>query len=542
LPVWSGPSGRRIDLEPARWDHRRLNAVFTKYRLGGIIAKIIKTGKVLLPFGEAIMKRHASWLATAIAVAGMAGLGGTAQAQQQDRGAAMLAPQYRVDADWPKPLPNNWQMGQVAGISVGPDDNIWVLHRPRTLSSSEAGATQAHPGTFVCNPGGQPVEEAASCADGDEFQQPTAADAFGNPRPHGPVSDNSIPAPAVLKFDRDGNLLDAWGGPRRHGDHWNWPDPIWDSASGVDCQWPANEHAIHVSDQGKVYIASNGQGDGSTSVALNDTGWDGQVLKLSQTGTCELQVGAPLGDGEPGELANSNATGGGVDGTPQLFRPANMHVDGGDLYIADGYGNRRIVVVDKATGQYKRHWGAYGDVEVEDQMPGPAAEDRPLADSRPGQFRTPVHCVRVADDGRIYVCDRANNRIQVFSQQVGKSQGGCTDPQKSENNGCGFLFEKYIRADTLGPGSVWDLALSPDREQSCVHQADGSNQRVNTLYRPTLEVLDTFGDSGRLAGAFHWVHDIAADSEGNLYTSEVDTGKRAQKFVRVGRRTCRSSS
>jgi len=477
----------------------------------------------------------------ALAVMAVAGGGASATAQDAD-GGAMLAPQFRVDAAWPKPLPNNWQMGQVAGVSVGPDDNIWVLHRPRSLDDSEAGATDAHPGLFVCSANGAAVEETASCAPDDEFAEPTAADAFGNPRPDGPISDTSIPAPAVLKFDREGNLLDAWGGPLHHGENWGWPEPIWDSASGVECQWPANEHAIHVSDEGNVYIASNGNGDGSTGVALNDTGWDGQVLKFSDTGTCELQIGAPLGDGEPADLADSNATDGGVNGTPQLFRPANMSVHGDDLFISDGYGNRRVVVVDRATGEYQRHWGAYGDIDVDDGDPGSAAADRPLASTRPAQFRTPVHCVRIADDGRIYVCDRVNNRIQVFSQEVGTVTEGCTDPATSEDNGCGFLFETFIRADTLGPGSVWDLALSPDEEQSCVHQADGSNQRVNTLYRPTLAVLDSFGESGRQPGAFHWIHDIAADSEGNLYTSEVDTGKRAQKFVRVGRRTCRAPS
>ena len=463
-------------------------------------------------------------------------------AAQSEGGAAMLAPQFRVDPDWPKPLPNNWQLGQVAGVSVDADDNIWVLHRPRSLDSSEAGATDAHPGLFVCEEGGPTVAETATCDANAEFAEPTPADAFGHPRPDGPISDNAIPAPSVLKFDREGNLLDAWGGPLHHGEDWDWPDPIWTNASGVECQWPANEHAIHVGDDGKVYIASNGNGDGTTAAGLNDNGWDGQVLKFSQTGTCELQIGAPLGDGEPAELADSNDTDGGVNGTPQLFRPANMHVDGGELYIADGYGNRRVVVVDAATGQYQRHWGAYGDVDIDDQDPGSAAADRPLASSRPAQFRTPVHCVRIADDGLIYVCDRVNNRIQVFNQEVGTDTDGCTDPEAAENNGCGFVFETYLRADTLGPGTVWDLALSPDREQSCVHQADGSNQRVNTLYRPTLAVLDSFGEAGRYAGAFHWIHDIAADSEGNLYTSEVDSGKRAQKFVRVGRRTCRAAN
>ncbi|UEX77883.1 hypothetical protein [Sediminicurvatus halobius] len=466
------------------------------------------------------------------------------QAADEGAGAtgSALAPQFRVDPDWPKPLPNNWQVGQVAGVSVGPNDNIYVLHRPRSLSSSQAGATDAEPGVYVCNAQGELVERGTTCRSTDEFEEATAADAFGHPRPHGPVSDNSIPAPAVLKFDQEGNLLDAWGGPRHHGEDWGWPDPLWTSAPGADCQWPANEHGLHVDDDGHVYIAANGEGDGTTGVALNDRGWDGHLLKFSAEGECLLQVGEPLGPGRPDKLADSNDTDGGVNGTPQLFRAANMHVHGDNLYIADGYGNRRIVVVDKETGEYKRHWGAYGDVTVDDTAPGPFAEERPVTANRPSQFRTPVHCVRVADDNeRIYVCDRVNNRIQVFDQSVGTDER-CTEPSQQKNNECGFLFEKFVRADTLGPGSVWDLALSSDRAQSCVHQADGSNQRLYTLHRPTLNILDSFGESGRQAGAFHWLHDVAADSHGNLYTTEVDTGKRAQRFERVGRRNCREQA
>jgi len=449
------------------------------------------------------------------------------------------APQFRVDPDWPKALPNDWRVGQVAGIAVAPDDTIWVLQRPRSLSSSGAGATDAMAGVFVCEEGGPPMEEGAACEEGAEFETAVAADAFGNPRPHGPLAERGYPAPAVLQFDQEGNLLQAWGGPERHGEDWNWPDPIWTSADGVECQWPANEHGLHVDADGMVYVASNGDGDGTTGAAGNDRGSDGHILKFTPDGECVLQIGAPLGEGEPAELADSNATDGGANGTPQLYLPANMHVHGEELFIADGYGNRRIVVVDKETGQYLRHWGAYGDVSVDDTIPGPFAEDRPAEQNPPAMFRTPVHCVRVAEDDMIYVCDRVNNRIQVFDMTAGTgAEEGCTDPRRQADNGCGFVTEKFIRADTLGPGSVWDLAMSPDEAQSCLHQADGTNQQVYTLHRPTLEILASFGGSGRAAGLFHWIHDIAADSQGNLYTTEVDTGMRAQRFERVSGEAC----
>lgn len=460
-----------------------------------------------------------------------------AQGDAAPSGASAAAPKFRVVADWPKALPNEWRVGQVAGVAVAPDDTIWVLQRPRSLDGSEAGATDAHDGVFVCVEGGPAVEEGAACAEGDDFETATAADAFGNARPDGPIADRGLPAPAVLQFSQDGDLLTAWGGPERHGADWSWPDPIWTSAEGVECDWPASEHGIFVDEDGMVYIAANGSGGGETGDAGNDRGWDGHVLKFTPEGECVMQIGAPLGEGEAAELADSDATGGGANGTPQLFRPANMHAHGDELFIADGYGNRRIVVVDRETGQYRRHWGAYGDVSVDDADPGPFAADRPAEQNPPAQFRTPVHCVRVAEDDRIYVCDRVNNRIQVFDMSAG-TDAGCTDPAREPDNGCGFVMEKFIRADTLGPGSVWDLALSPDEAQSCLHQADGTNQQVYTLHRPTLEILDAFGGSGRSAGLFHWIHDIAADSQGNLYTTEVDSGMRAQKFERVSGDGC----
>ncbi len=239
-------------------------------------------------------------------------------------------------------------------------------------------------------------------------------------------------------------------------------------------------------------------------------------------------------------MADSNDMTGGMSGTPQLWRPADSEVDPAtnELYIADGYGNHRVVVVAADTGMYQRHWGAYGQNPVDDTAAdavGPYAEDRD-AGVIPLHFRNPVHCVRIAGDGLVYVCDRPNDRIQVFDRE---SVGAPCDNPGQEEGQCGFVTEKFLEPDTLGPGSVWDLDTSADRWQSCLFNVDGSNQRVDELHRPTLELLAQFGRNGRLAGQFHWVHNLAVDSKGNMYTAEVDTGKRAQKFRRAGPIGCK---
>lgn len=421
-------------------------------------------------------------------------------------GADAQWPDFLVAPRWPQPLPNNWIIGQVGGIAVDRHDNIWILQRARSLDNSEAGATDAYV---------DPVTGEVATEENDEGEE-VPIDALGNPRPFGPIAECCLPAPAVLKFDRDGKLLDAWGGPADEGYLGS------DQCREEDgCVWPAGEHGIYVDHNDYVYIAGNGSGEGGFPWAA-DHGADGHVLKFTSDGTHVLTVGEP-GPGED-EVPDSNDTDGGLNGTPQLYLPADSEVDPrtNELYIADGYGNHRVVVVDAETGQYKRHWGAYGQVPVDDEAAdavGPYAEDRDAGET-PQHFRNPVHCVRLTYDGKVYVCDRVNNRIQVF-----------------ETNGT-FVEEKFIRPDTLLNGSVWDLDTSTDRRQSCLYNADGSNQYVDTLHRKSLKLLATFGRHGRNAGQFHWVHNLATDSEGNIYTAEVDTGKRVQKFLRKGTDSC----
>jgi DNA-binding beta-propeller fold protein YncE len=182
-----------------------------------------------------------------------------------------------------------------------------------------------------------------------------------------------------------------------------------------------------------------------------------------------------------------------------------------ELYIADGYYNKRVLVVDAHTGMYKRHWGAYGNVP-DDTPLGPYNPADPPAQ----QFRNPVHRVRISNDGLVYVADRQNNRIQVF-----------------EKDGT-FVKEFFIDRNALGAGSACELDFSNDKRQKYIYVADSVDNVVWVLLRETGEILKTIGRGGRNAGQFKQSHSVAVDSKGNLYVGEVDTGARIQKFKHVG--------
>jgi hypothetical protein len=342
------------------------------------------------------------------------------------------APRLEVDPRWPKPLPNGWILGQVAGIAVDDRDHVWIIQRPKSLTDDEKGATLDPPVSKCC-----------------------------------------APAPPVLELDQDGNLVQAWGGPAAV------PD------------WPSNEHGISVDAKGFVWIGGNGENDG-------------QVLKFTRDGKLVLRIG------KQGPQTGSADT-------TRLGRPATAEVDPAtnEVYVADGYFNRRVVVFDADSGAYKRHWGAYGEAPS-DAEKVTLSRPAPPTSPPPRQFGNPVHCARPSRDGLVYVCDRINDRIQVF-----KRDGT-------------FVKEFSISPKTAANGSVWDIALSRDPHQQFIFLADGRNNELLTLRRETGEVVSTTGRPGRGAGEFHWVHDIALDSKGNLYTGEVDTGKRVQRFVQRG--------
>jgi len=333
-------------------------------------------------------------------------------------------PAFAVDPSWPKQLPNNWIIGQVGGITVDGQGHIWVIHRPRSLTDDEKGATLTPPRSKCC-----------------------------------------ASAPPVLEFDVDGNLLRAWGGP------------------GDGYEWVGREHGIEVDDRGFVWIGGNADNDNA-------------ILKFTVDGKYVAQIGriAPRTD---------------TNDTSQLGKPAETAIDkdANEIYVADGYGNRRIIVFDATTLAYKRHWGAYGHVPNDDKQP-PYDPKAPVQQ----QFGNPVHCVKIADDGLVYVCDRTQNRIQVF-----KKDGT-------------FLKEWFFEKATLGNGAVWDLAIWPDPKQTYLLNADGENNEIRIIKREDGSVVGSFGHSGRNAGQFHWIHTMAVDKLGNVYTGEVDNAKRIQKF------------
>jgi DNA-binding beta-propeller fold protein YncE len=274
-------------------------------------------------------------------------------------------------------------------------------------------------------------------------------------------------APAVMEFDAEGNLLRHWGGPDK------------------GHPWVKNEHGIHVDKDGNVWVGGNNDGD--------------QILKFSPDGKFLQQIG-------------QNDDSKGSSSKTRLGRPAHMITDeaANEIYVADGYGNRRVIVFDATTGAYKRHWGAYGKEAKDDKMPPYTPTAAPSE-----QFSNPVHCVRIANDGLVYVCDRANDRIQVF-----RKDGT-------------FVKEFKVEPQTLANGAVWDLVLSDDPQQRFIFVADGANGQIITLARENGEVLTQWGRHGRQPGQFKWVHNIAIDSKGNLYTAEVGFGRRVQKFNRA---------
>jgi len=427
-----------------------------------------------------------------------------------NKSAAATTPGFVSDPGWPAPLPHNWLLGQIGGLYVDQNDHIWVYNRPRTMTSDEAAL------------------ETRGGADGKN--------GLGYARPNGAVADCCNAAPSVLEFDTAGKLLRSWGGPADPG----WLESHCKAADG--CIWPNSEHGIYVDHKGNIWLAGNGGRpvDAASSWTTHKEGADGFVLKFDQDGNFKMRIG-----GTPTAPA-SNDTGGGVNGTPLLYLPADMVVDPktNRLYVADGYGNRRILIVDADTGKYIGHFGAYGSNPVDDA--GAAAGGRWVTDrlkgvKKPAFFRNPVHCVKIADDGKIYVCDRGNDRIQVFDSKDASLGKPCSNPDGAAGK-CGFVAEQAISANTetlpAMPGTSVSLNFSKDAAQSCLYVGDNSNMTIYLLNRSNLQELGRLGRSGRDAGQFHWLHQVSLDSKGNIYTAEVDSGKRIQKFVRYGAAGC----
>ena len=284
-----------------------------------------------------------------------------------------------------------------------------------------------------------------------------------------PTAECCHAAPPVLEFDQAGNLVNSWGGP------------------GQGYEWPASNHGITIDGKGNVWIGGN-------------AATDNHVLKFTKDRKFIKQFG----------FAYANS---GSNDTWAFHQVAKIFVDdaNNEAYISDGYGNHRVAVIDATTGVFKRYWGAYGNKPSDENMGRYNPTAPPLQ-----QFRNPVHCAELTKDRMLYVCDRVNNRIQVFTAE-GK-----------------FVKEEFYMKKTLAAGSVWDIAFSRDPQQRFIYVADGQNDRVHIIDRQTLKLLTSFGDGGRQPGLFFGTHSIATDSKGNLYTTETYEGKRVQRFINKG--------
>jgi len=356
-----------------------------------------------------------------VIVAGVAGkwLSGTEAAAQTPPAQARAMPMFEADPSWPK-VPSKWKLGDASSIAIDAQDNVWVLHRPRTLKPDQA----------------------------------------------------AMAAPPIVVFDGAGNYLKSWGG------------------AGRGYEWPEREHGIHIDHKGYVWVGGNNCATGGLP-GLKPVA-DDALLKFTQDGKFVLQIG------------KSNQSQGDAD-TSNVHRAADAWVypKTNELFVADGYGNHRVIVFDADTGAFKRMWGAFGKPPAGvDNCAVTAPKSFPDAEGPPNY--NVVHAIRVANDGMVYVADRENRRLQMFTSE-------------------GKFVKQLLKTDT---SFARDLAFSPDREQQFLYVGGGKS--IAVVDRKTLEVIGVIQIPGQLGPGHH----IATDSKGNIYLAQTSAG--LQKLVFKG--------
>ena len=345
-------------------------------------------------------------------------------------------PRFKVDAAWPE-IPADGTLGQVSGVAVDAQDNVWIVQRPNTLAAAENGLIQTPPWTVGC------------CR----------------------------PLPPVIAFSPAGTIIKSFGGPAAA--------PVVD---GVN-QWPNNMHGMFVAKDNTLWFGGNGEGD---HVIFNYT-VDGKFIR---------------------QLGRKGQTKGNLD-QATLGNPADVNDEDGEVMIADGYLNERVIAFDSKTSQFKWVIGAYGGAPAVTDPARITQVRKEGAEPNGKTLSNVVHCVVKTRDRHVYVCDRLNNRGQVYREDAA---GKLT-----------FETEFTLATQSFGSGAVTDIAFSPD--QKYVYVVDISNGFVWILLRATHQPLARIGKVGRYAGEFIAAHNVATDSKGNLYVTEVGTGQRIQKFV-----------
>jgi len=384
----------------------------------------------------------------------------TPKAAAASKPSAAQAPRFEVAMLWPKPMPNHWIEGSSVGVAVDAQDHVFVLNI------------------------------------GDAFNARTEIGAAATP----PTGECCSPAPSVLEFDQSGELVGHWGGP------------------GSGYSWPQTPSGIAIDKLGNVWIAGSGPND----MQLLKFSHDGKFLMAAGKAVAPPPMQAPAPAAAPAGRGGRGGRGGRAGPPPTPPNNASTESFGGatrisfdasanEAYVADGSRNRRIAVIDMNTGAIKRFWGAYGKTPSDAATPA-YSPDAPASQ----QFGTAVMCAELSSDGLVYVCDRANDRIQLF-----KKDGS-------------FVKEQTVMPKTLREGSVWDIAFSRDAAQRFLYVADGMNNQVHVFDRQSLALVASFGEGGRVPGEFFALHSIATDSKGNIYTTETYEGKRVQKFTYKG--------
>jgi NHL repeat-containing protein len=401
--------------------------------------------------------------AGAVGLAVAAALSLSVSVTQADTKREHKAPRFTVDASWPKmPLPSAGDYGTPLVLSTS-------TGKPKPWSTGEVAGT---------------------CIDSrDHVFIVTRGNLVNSPE-----TLDSVPAAPVIEFDPDGNVVNAWGNRN---------------------VLPNGIHGCFVDYQDNVWIAGNGDG------IVQKYSHDGSrlLLQIGTRGVCDNPPANACGNSGANPAANQSKT--------LLNQPANMYIDPnrdpmtgerGSIYIADGYGNHRVVVFS-ADGTWLRQWGGVaGTVNF------------PLTDS-PGLFASGdgghPHCITIGNDGLVYVCDRADDRIQVFTKTGVLQRIIAVVPGTGVTLGIGGT-------PGLGTaGSAWDLVFSNDFMQTFMIEADGGNEIVHIMSRVLGTILSEFGAPGLQAGQFTFLHSVALDSKGNLYTGETINGRRIQKFTRV---------
>jgi hypothetical protein len=400
------------------------------------------------------------WL-HALALLGLVGCTSAGQ-----RAAPVAVPRFEPDASFPQ-LPNGWTLGNVSDVAVDRNNNVWIIHRPRTVRAG------------------------------------------------------SVAAPPVLEFNAAGKFLQAWGG------------------EGAGYDWPDAEHNICVDHKGNVWISgSSPSGQSKTSRS------DDMLIKFTGNGKFLLQIGG-------------RSVSQGSKDTHSVNKPGDVFVSArtNEVYVADGYGNRRVVVFDAETGAFRRMWGAFGLAPEDDKdsggrgpsggplaaatgsggpptaavtanptpptvsgavaLPAPPASTAVSDTDGPGppRFASPVHGIVVSNDNIVYVADRRNQRVQLFT------------------TGGKYIDQMFVARGGAAVDTVTALALSPDRDQKFLYLADFGNSQVLVADRRKLQILDRFGKRGAAPGDFQGLHQMAVDSNGTLYTAEVAPGARVQKLT-----------